>query len=170
MKLNVPFYTQYADDVPQEWRARACGIAVLKMALAYQHRASGEEIPSIRQLIEEGVASGGYMDSVGWRHDALVLIANKYGVHAYRKEYKDDKRGGIEELKQALKQETVPAVSVSTNHNNASTFHLVALTGYDGDGFSYNDPARNVEEGKSKYISYADFERLWRGLVIFYPK
>lgn len=175
VKLDIPLYSQHTADVPEEWRRQACGITVLKMALEYlasDHsliRANKRiVVPSTGELIEEGVALGGYLERVGWKHDALVALAEKYGVEAHRAEFKDDKQRGVKELRRALEEEVLPAVSVSTDHNNPSTFHLVALTGYDENGFFYNDPAHDETKGKDQFIPYADFERTWRGLSVFF--
>jgi hypothetical protein len=155
---------------------RACGVAVLKLALEYLTadysliRANKRiVVPDAGELIAEGVAIGGYLDGVGWRHDALVALAEKHGVAAHRAEFKSDKQKGVEELRQALGRGEVPAVSISTDHKDPSTFHLVALIGYDENGFHYNDPAcAGAREDRGKFVSYDGFEKIWRGLVMFF--
>ncbi|MCI0620032.1 C39 family peptidase [Candidatus Wolfebacteria bacterium] len=171
--LDVPFYSQNGDDVPEEWHGRACGITVLKMALEYYTSVlqnTSIRIPDVGKLIGEGVAMGGYLDNVGWKHDALVALAKTHGAQAHRAEFKNDKQKGVEELQQALGRGEVPAVSISTDHTDPRTFHLVALTGYDEKGFFYNDPARGATEGKEKFILYDDFQKVWRGLAVFFGR
>ncbi len=73
------------------WAPRACALAVLKMAIETftSHR------PTLWQLVQEGLALGGYTVrdtagrwvDAGWYVDAQVALAARYGVRAEPRAY-----------------------------------------------------------------------------------
>ncbi len=158
--MPVPFYSQHAEDVPLEWRHRACGIIALRMALAH----FGKEV-SPTELIETGVATGAYDPKFGWRHDGLIALAQKWGVKAERKEFKKNLEEGSVYLRESLANGQVPIVSLRVE--GITDTHLVALVGADANGFLYNDPALDATTGSHLAISNVDFLRRWRALAIF---
>lgn len=168
MQFDIPFYSQHDESIPEKWRKSGCGCTALKMALEYL---VGEETPSVSELIMEGASSGAYIDGIGWRHDGLVALAKTYGTNSYREEFKNDKNLGVESLKEKLEKGHTPIVSIARDHNDSSTFHLVPLTGFDDNGFYYNDSSYDTkEEGKGLFVGLEDFLKLWRGLAIFVYK
>jgi ABC-type bacteriocin/lantibiotic exporter with double-glycine peptidase domain len=158
--MSVPFYSQHAADVPEEWRRRACGVIALRMALAH----FGKEV-SPAELIEAGVAAGAYDPKFGWRHDGLVALAQAHGVEASRKEFKKNLDEGIAHLRAAVIAAQVPIVSLRVE--GMTDTHLVALVGADTNGFFYNDPALDSATGQNIFVSNVEFSRRWRGLAIF---
>lgn len=158
--MPVPFYSQHAENVPEEWRRRACGVIALRMALAH----FGVEV-SPAELIEAGVASGAYHEGIGWRHDGLVALAQSHGVRASRKEFKHNSGEGIAYLHEAFAAGQVPVVSLRVD--GMTDTHLVPLVAADENGFHYHDPALDVATGTNLFILDSEFLRRWRGLVIF---
>jgi len=190
MKLDIPFYSQRAEDVPEEHQNTACGVVALKMALDFARKQQKEDEPSIAALIEEGIAIGGYQQSTGWIHDALVLLAHNHGAPAYREEFRsvhaDIKSKtfsesshaerlvtyGIGKCQRLLKDGAVPLVSVSKFFSERDKFHLVALTGFgseDGaEGFYYHDPHyKTSQEGAHRFVDIDTFRDHWRRFAIF---
>ena len=179
--LNVPFYSQYAPEVPVEWRRRSCGIAALHMALAAKHAAG---VIGTDSLIEAGVASGAYIPGIGWKHDGLVALAEMHGVKARRAEFgirRFPRRvrsfaalvpdlfaySGMHELRHALDQGVIPIVSLTTD--TADT-HLVTLTGYgrgSESGFYYHDPAGEEADNANRFMDSGAFAKRWRQLALF---
>jgi hypothetical protein len=166
MKI-VPFHSQHGEAVPEEWRWRACGIACLKTVIDMY-----SSVPvAISTLIDEGVREEAYLEGVGWKHDGLVELAKLHGVRASRDEFKGSIQKGIAVIKEHLKNGGFVMASVATEHENQKTFHLVLLIAVDKNGFYYNDSAKkSAEDGQGIYISFKDFQKYWRGLVIFFDK
>jgi hypothetical protein len=83
-----------ADDVEQYtfWAHRACAIACVKMAIDAYHAA---EPRSMWQLVEEGLALGGYrihdehgtFVDEGWFYPALVALAERYKLQVRGRAY-----------------------------------------------------------------------------------
>lgn len=176
----LPFFSQHAEDVPEAWRPRACGVTALRMALARR----AVEVSTV-ELVEEGVASDAYQEGIGWRHDGLVALAKRHGARAYRKEFRAHQklphflaqpyeafmRGyGERILRRALSRGETPIVSLTVD--GMADTHLVPLQGYgerEGEsGFFYNDPARpDAEHGENLFMSEREFRRRFRRLAIF---
>ncbi|HET8581104.1 MAG TPA: C39 family peptidase [Candidatus Paceibacterota bacterium] len=167
MQLPVPFFSQQAGDIPEEWHSRACGVAALSMALAY----AGADAP-VPALIDEGVAAGAYRAGRGWQHAGLAELALRHGARAWRREYKWNGLArpfampfALSALRHALKRGIVPIVSLTTSTEDT---HLVTLTGFGREGWRYNDPAKRSErEGKDLVMSTKEFARRFRKLAIF---
>lgn len=174
MKLNVPYYSQYSAEVPEDWQPRSCGIVALRMALAFVTHAA----PTPQDLINEGVARGAYLSGIGWKHDGLVSLAEKYGARAHRREFKGRRgtwrlvmrvtgavhaRQGLSYLRRALKEGTVPIVSIRVEGSRDT--HLVPLVGFDQHGFTYHEPA--AEDGANRTMTTTEFLHAWRRLAIF---
>jgi hypothetical protein len=181
MMLAVPFYSQYAPEVPVEWRRRACGIAALHMALAAKDASGAIRTDS---LIEEGIASGAYVPGIGWKHDGLLALALAHGVPAYRKEFGTRKfprrfrtllspiahwfaGNGVHILRKTLDRGAIPIVSLTTGSTDT---HLVVLTGYEkgnAAGFYYHDPAGEEKDNKNRFMDGATFAKRWRQMALF---
>lgn len=83
---DIPFYTQSAQgylengfssvEEAKEWEDRCCGIVSLKMI------AEGilpGIIPSVKELIAQGVAAGSYIPGKGWIHYKLAELSQTLG-------------------------------------------------------------------------------------------
>lgn len=181
MKIEVPFFSQRAADVPEEWHHRACGIAALHMALAAKKGLGDISTPA---LIEEGLSADAYMPTVGWKHDGLLGLSEAHGVHAHRQEFGTRifpwrvrtllaptahwfAGSGLRALRRALDRGVIPIVSLTTD--TADT-HLVVLTGYEvgtNSMFYYNDPAKDEENGADRSMDTATFAKRWRQMALF---
>ena len=184
--IDVPYYSQYQNVLEPKWRARACGVACVKMVIKY-FRSDNDE--SIDALIDEGVRIGGYGNN-GWDHESLVRILRNRGIYSYREEFRSqvilpgkssgmpsvyDKRmaeAGINKIKKMLQAKRPVIVSVDTGFDENKTSHLIVLTGFDADetgvsGFMYNDPQSDGGVKKNLFVNLDKFNKYWRRLAIF---
>lgn len=165
MKSIVPFYSQYGEDVPDDWKPKTCGIMALRMAV--ESKIGGKL--NAKELIETGVTNGAYITGIGWRHDGLVALAMKNGAQAYRKEFADVGEG-LDFVKSAMQKEELVIVSIRVD--NKRDTHLILLTNIGEEngekGFYYNDSAeRTSASGQNLFLSEIEFTRVWRKLAIF---
>jgi len=191
MKLDIPYYSQKDDVSDEHWQKRACGIVSLKMVLDFYAKKEGRDIPSIDELIKEGVAIGGHDPEWGWRHDRIVDLARRYGFHAYRQEFKShihnaaneelipsahqDKfiEDGIKKITEVLEEGTPVIISTTKYFTEKDSAHMLVLTGFEkeGDeitGFYYHDPEPKEEgEGENLFVDRGVFRSQWRKFAIF---
>lgn len=182
-KLDVPFFSQYSKEVPEEWRERACGITSLRMVLAHIFEATGKDVPNTSSLIEETTAIDGW-EKCGIEHEAIIRLAHNHGVSAYREEWRsvevDPKLKtfvessfagpllsfGFDKLRSIISEGRAPIVSISVDDKENS--HLVPLVGATFDGWYYHDPAEHdAKPGNNIFISNDEFERRFRKFAIF---
>lgn len=171
--MQIPYYSQYAADVPEIWRDRACGAMALKMGLD----TLGAETPSPNDFIEAGVAVGAWQEDGGyWIHDRLAILAHNYGIPAYREEFRsgredlvaDMRAYGMRKIAAHLGHGGLVMVSVPKHMVAGGSYHLVLLTKNEGDTLTYQDPAyETATEGAARTITHDAFSALWRGLAIF---
>lgn len=185
MRHEVPYFSQYDESIPEEWRDRSCGITALRMALGAA--LPGQTLPSVTELIEEGIESGAYIEGVGWRHDGLVKLAKQYGANAYRGEYRIRGQSRLPQFLKAAYEHVLFLKGLSTVHNVVSRggvpivsvtvpgkrdTHLIPLVGYGEEGgqtgFYYHEPAAEVGSGgEYRFMSIAEFHVRWRRLAIY---
>lgn len=101
----------------------ACGAACIKMVL----EAFGKtDMPSVKELMEEGIQNGFYKEPAGWIHRGLVRLAERYGTVARRLNIKKHPI----ELGDLLKEGGLIIVSVSLGFNpERRGGHLVVVHG-----------------------------------------
>jgi len=153
---NVPFYSQIADIQLPEWRKKGCGVASLAMLIEFYK----PDTVSVNKLLEQGIASGAYLQDAGWTHRGLVLLAKKYGLDGNNYDLsKLDKAAAFARFKDFLKDG--PAIaSVYYKFDPKSPIpHLVVINGIYDDVVYYNDPASSAGE---KEISVAGFLKGWK--------
>jgi len=166
--LDIPYYSQHLDVSDESWRSRACGILCLKMAMDFY----GKDKKDIIEMIKLGVDKEGYSPS-GWKHDVLVDIAKEFGFSAFRKEYRDREEEGIKDILDFLKKGCPVMVSAVKNFSEKDKFHMVLLTGFEGEGdeikgFYYHDPdSLNGDDGKHKFVPKGTFKKYWRKMAIY---
>lgn len=178
MILPVPYYSQHRDVEDAIWRPRACGMTCLKMVLDYYAPKLDIEVPSLDDLIEEGISIEGY-SAHGWIHDKLVLIAHNYGMPAYREEFrtiiptrqKALATRGLRKILDFLHEGKPVIVSVEGNFEDGGDFHQVVLVGFEKEGsvdtIIYHEPAAQDETGKNRRVAKETFLKHWRNLGIF---
>lgn len=162
--MDTPYVFQKADDVPAEWRDKACAIACVKMIVDHMQPA---RTASMEALINEGVALEGFGER-GWKHEALIQVLGAHGVAAHREEFRDPdaererlkREEGFVKILNSVGQGK--PVMVSIRKTNGS-FHLLLVVGKTQDGYIVHDP----EIGPSIELSQNDFAAMWRGLAIF---
>ncbi|MCB9806089.1 C39 family peptidase [Candidatus Nomurabacteria bacterium] len=188
-KIDIPFYSQHSLDIEESWRPRCCGVVCVKMIIDFL--CDQNLTPTTNELIQEGVAMGGY-ESRGWYSDALVRLLRNYGLVAYCQEFRslhfdqDQKtfeeqnldnrmlRKGIEKIISEMKWEIPVIASFTPGFNGNGSNHLVTLTGYveDGvgiEGFYFHDP-NEPSYWPHHFIEIERFRRYWRRIAIFVEK
>ncbi len=86
----MPFYSQMVNwdnedsgfpdpHAVEQWEANCCGIACLRMILAYYGVSSDHNRTSYWNLLQAGLARGAYSDK-GWIHRGLLDMAAEFGV------------------------------------------------------------------------------------------
>lgn len=152
---EVPFYSQFTDITPPEWKKISCGVASLAMLIDYYQPAVAPDV-----LLQEGIASGAYIQSAGWSHAGLINLAKKHGLtgsavplaHLTMPE-------AFEALKVAVLEGPV-MVSVHYTFDPQNPIpHLVVVNAVKGGLVYYNDPA---EEAGGGSISEAQFQSAWK--------
>lgn len=164
MRLNIPYISQYRDIQDEYWQKRACGLVCLKMVLDFHQ----VKTPEVNEFLEIALEKETFGKS-GWVHDKLLDLAKDYGLKAQRKEKIED----VEELKDFLDEDNPIIVSIKAKRfleEFEEKFHQIVLTGYDDQGFYYNDPDYKDEEGKELFIGNQKFEKHWRKMAIFIQK
>ncbi|OGF62297.1 hypothetical protein A2662_00990 [Candidatus Giovannonibacteria bacterium RIFCSPHIGHO2_01_FULL_45_33] len=153
---NVPFYSQFRDIQSLKWQKVGCGIADLAMLIEFYNPGS----VSVNTLLGEAIAEGAYQQGAGWKHKALALLSEKYGLEGENYDLSgSDKNTAFAKLKNFLTDGPVIA-SVHYKFDPKSPIpHLVVINGIDGDTIYYNDPA---EHTAGKKISVAGFLKGWK--------
>ena len=168
---GVPFYSQYDEGVPEEWRDRACGIVCLRMALASRSSSAF----GAYDLIKEAETIEAYDPKTGWSHRVLVLIAHNHGIPAYQEEFRSREpraeeqlaRHGVKKFKEELARGKTILASVPKGFKPEGSPHLILLTGFGSNGFEYSDPAgTTAANGANLVISEDEFLKHWRRLCV----
>lgn len=166
-KLEVPYLSQYLDVSTPAYREISCGMTGVYMTLAH----FGAILPSLDELIQKGIETGGYSDS-GWRHEYFVSLFKEFGYTARREENMRD--SAAESFREALRAGNPVIVSAVRHLFDQRFFHMVVLTGFREDaagkleGFFYHDPGLLKREGAAhRYVSLPTFLLDWRRMAIF---
>lgn len=183
MKLSVPYHSQFDEITLPEWKEKGCAITCLKMCLDFAHP---NEIPSIDDLIKEGELIGGYLENVGWKHEAIVRLAHNYGVPAYPEEFRSIKVDinsksfsenilekdlidkGIQRIRDSIDRKVPVIVSMATKSGS----HQVIVVGYEDNlgsttGFFINDPDNRSSEKNGVFVPISEFLNNWRKFAVF---
>ncbi|MDO8492185.1 MAG: C39 family peptidase [bacterium] len=171
MKLNVPYYSQYADVNDEYWAPRACGFCCFKMVTEF----FGVNTPAIVELANKAKKEGGYGES-GIIHDYVVKLAENYGLTAHREEKMDEGKG-VQKIADFIKKENPVTVSVTKDRNGKKLFHQVVISGLEEEedfnllGFYIHDSATSHKgEGSHLFVPIEDFLKEWRRMAIFIEK
>ena len=169
---NIPVVNQLeASD--KFWKYRACGVAVIKMILVSQNK--DLNLVSLDELIEKGLECGAYVENVGWRHQGLVCLAEKYGVAlTFQKEFfktAEDKIKGLKIINKELLSKRPVAVSVHPGFNGQKDSHLLLAVGMNlknssATGYYIQDPYKGIR-GHKYFVTKKEFLDGWRGGMIF---
>jgi uncharacterized protein YvpB len=185
MKLDIPFYSQYSEDIETNWQNKVCAVVCIKMMLDY----FGIKIET-NDLVKEGLliskelekkdrAYDGYTEQYGWGHEVLVMLLRNKNISAYRQEFKNIDNPelfleeGINKIINNIKAGLPVLVSLAKDINNPKTSgHMVVISGIDeAKGFYINDPEeKDGVSGKNKFVDISDFKKSWKKLAIFIEK
>jgi len=154
--FTVPFFSQFYDITPPEWKKIGCGIASLAMLINFYEPGA----VTADTLLDEGIEANAYITSAGWSHAGLIGLSKKYGLSGGSRDLSGlSMDGAFTALEDALKEGPV-MVSVHYTFEPTNPIpHLVVINGvHDGKVF-YNDPAEK-EGGNS--ISITKFQNSWK--------
>ena len=174
MKNNLLPINQTSDTGDNEWDSRSCGICVLKMLMVFK-KPEIQSVP-IMTLLNQALEMSGYIDGIGWRHQALADLAAKYGVElGFQKFFfdtPDKKKEGIKIVNNKLRSGEPVAVSVLKEFDIPKTAHLVVVAGFSKIWFfvwgykiidSYSGRRGNIYS-----VSKKEFLAGWRGGLIYF--
>lgn len=174
MRLSVPYYSQYKEVSDPDWQSRACALACLKMALDFEASNFGTIIPTLDELIQEGINIKAF-GKAGWIHNGIVSLSYNHGVPAHREEFRSKNNkfakhlatAGCAKFLERLKEGKTSTVSVEADFKDGGEFHQVLLVGHEDGNFLYHEPGAKDETGAFRQVGEETFLRHWRHLAIF---
>ena len=164
---KVILINQILDTSDEEWRKYSCGICVLKMLMVF--RKPELQAVSVKTLIGQALEKDGYVEKVGWKHQALTDLAALYGVPmGFQKEFfntSEKKKEGIRAINSKINLGLPVAVSVLRDFNTPNTAHLVVVEGLKRAEYMIVDPYPGKRGNRYK-VSRKEFLAGWRGGLI----
>lgn len=169
-RLAVPYRSQLDGD---PYQGGNCGPATMGMILA----AFGKQVPTteLRGLVNDMQGTWGDYDS-GTLIENLAAIGDHYGLRpvdlftgakdkkgkdVFRRWTLDDLRRQLDAGRPVVPQVWFPALPGREKAAYRGD-HYLALTGYEGDEFVYNDSIDRDGPGANRRISAAQLEKAWR--------
>ena len=170
---NILVINQLTDTGDENWRHRSCGICVLRMLMAFR-KPELQNVP-VTTLLNQALEMGGYMENVGWKHQTLVDLADKYGIPMdFQKEFFDTpekKKTGIKIINEKLRSGMPIAVSVLKEFNIPNSAHLVVVEGLSKIGpliLGYKVVDSHPGKRGNRYtVSKKEFLTGWRGGMLW---
>lgn len=178
MQLEVPFFSQLDDLVPEELQRSVCAIACIKMILDYK-----KEPADFASILKEAQWIG-QIGKVGWSHEVLVRVLRNHKVLAYRQEFighevdlitmntslaehsQNFVETGIEKIKKSIDELNPVMVSVREGFSKNRSDHVILIIGYTEEVFIVLDPIMTIEENPLQ-IPTETFKTFWKKLAIF---
>lgn len=170
--VKVILVNQLLDTDDENWSHHSCGICVLKMLMVFK-KPELRDIP-VKTLIGQALERNGYIQNVGWKHQALIEVAALYGVPMdFQKEFfstPEKKKEGIKIINEKLATGPV-AVSVFKEFNISNNAHLVVIEGLSKigpfvTGYKIADPFPGAR-GNRYTVSKNEFLNGWRGGLLW---
>ena len=176
--LNIPFFSQLDDSVPEEHKRSVCALACTKMILN-----SRGSILAFEDLYTESQAVG-HKECAGWTHETIIRLLRNHKVLAYRQEFlahsidliigvgqvaphtEDFVEKGITKIKKSIDENNPVIVSVKANFSNNKEDHMVLVVGYENDTLITLDPILNSGQNPLK-VSIEEFKKFWKKFAIF---
>ncbi len=167
MSRIPPFHSQYR-ELPEEWRHRGCGLVALYSVLEYWEKERGRSaLPTLPDLLEEGIEDGAYIDGIGWSHVGLASLARRNGYEAWNRDLpKESPELAPDEAFGLL------AVDISRGPVLASVWknydpeekggHIVIVYDTRGDQVMVLDPEATSESAAYGIVDRARFLRGWK--------
>ncbi|MBI4158034.1 MAG: hypothetical protein HY505_00195 [Candidatus Yanofskybacteria bacterium] len=172
-KRQVILVNQITDTGDDGWSKYSCGICVLKMLMVFKK----PELQgvSIMMLIRQALERNGYIENVGWKHQALVDVAALYGVPTgFQKEFfntPEKKKEGIKIMNDKIRSGLPVAISIFKEFNMPNSAHLVIVENFKKIGpfiigYRIVDPYPG-KRGNKYSVLKNKFLDGWRGGMIF---
>lgn len=154
--FEVPFFSQFNDITPVEWRKVGCGIASLAMLIEFYEPNS----VTVDDLLQQGIKAGAYLSNAGWTHAGLINLSRKYGLDGASHDMAGQSmESAFSTLKDVLEEGPV-MVSVHYTFDPKNPIpHLVVVNGVSDGKVYYNDPAEKSGGGS---ISISKFQSAWK--------
>lgn len=169
--IKVPLVNQIKETGNKKWVHQTCAICVLKMILIWKKPKLAKV--KIMDLVKRGLKMDGYMEKIGWKHQALVDIASKYGLKLKR-EFEKTKTGKIR-LNSKINKEIIngrPVVaSIFYKLNKMNGGHMVVINGLQKKGntvtgYYIQDPDPRFR-GNNYFVAKKEFIKGWRGGMLY---
>lgn len=178
MQLDIPFFSQLDNQVPEELRRSVCAIACIKMILDYKNG----NIDFLTILKEAEWI--GQKDKAGWTHEVLVRVLRNHNVLAYRQEFvahsinldtqsalEADQtprfcEEGIDKIKRSIDSNNPVMVSVKAGFSQNKEDHIILIIGYTQDSLIIFDPILHTDQNPQT-VSLNRFKEYWKKLAIF---
>src|SRR3989344_6672477 len=129
--IDLPLVNQKTDTEDKKWAENTCGVCSLKMMLAYLNPKHGKL--KVMSLVRRGLKKDGYLERTGWKHSALVDIADDYDVKMdFQKKFlkkADERKKGTAFIERNVRNKKPVIVSVFYNFNPHGSGHLVIVRG-----------------------------------------
>lgn len=169
---KIILVNQMLDTGDEKWNKHSCGICALKMLMVFK-KPELQNIP-VMTLLNQALNVNGYVEDIGWRHQALVDVAALYGMSlSFQKEFFDTpekKKEGIKVINEKLMLAPI-AASVLKEFNIPNSAHLVVVEGLVKigpfvRGYRIVDPYPG-NRGNRYVVSRAGFLNGWRGGILW---
>lgn len=171
--IKLPLVSQFKETKNAKWKHYTCGICAIKMLMSFK---KPENIKiSVMEMVKKTLSKNGYIESVGWRHSALVWLASQYGVKLnFQKLFpktKKDKTRGLKFIERNIKNLKPVIVSVFRELNPKNGGHLVVINGTRSNtrgiaGYYIQDPDHRFK-GNNYFVTKKEFLNGWRGGMIW---
>lgn len=176
--INIPFFSQLDQQIPEDIRRSVCAIACIKMVIDYK-----KEKKDFSKILKEAEYIG-QKDKAGWTHEVLVRILRNYNVLAYRQEFvahnidlynqsadvaehtDEFVEKGIEKIKKNIDNQNPVMVSVKAGFSENKSDHMVLVIGYENDSLIIFDPILKIDKNPL-LINIKNFKDFWKNLAIF---
>jgi len=171
--IDLPLVNQKTDTKDKKWANKSCGVCSLKMVLEFinpRHKKL-----KIMGLIKMGLLKNGYIKNIGWKHNALVELADNCGVKMrFQKKFLKmpaEKRKGLAFIEKNIENNKPVIVSVFYNLDPRNGGHLVVVRGFRSSGgrilgYHIQDPDPS-KRGHNHFVAKKEFLKGWRGGMIW---
>ena len=181
MNLEIPFYGQLNNEIPEEKQRQVCGICCVKMILDYLDKKDNDA----NDLIKEGELIKAFDEDLKiWKHEGLVRVLRNHGVLAYPQEFRsvfvnletnefEENENepaliqkGVEKIINEIERGRPVVASVAKGFSDNTDSHLILIKGYEKNGdikMYVHDPL----VGDDREITLEYFLQYWRRFTIF---
>jgi hypothetical protein len=143
--------------------------AAMKIILDYWNQIDQEnQTETIERLIDRAVASGAYLEGIGWAHAGIVKLAHTYGYRAHNRDraaishtplsLSDAKAELIEDL---VFGPVIASVWKDFNRNKGGG-HLIVLSGATDSSLTILDPEKSGADDGIVEIPMQKFDAGWK--------